>query len=86
MVGTNQPVPGVFICADGDPSWSHVDAWWSAQSTIAEAVFLAFACYQSYFYFNRGLGGIVYLLRSDSIVYFLMCVLLTVLRYITLCN
>jgi hypothetical protein len=67
---TNQPVKGVFICADADPPNVHFIAWFLAQSAFIEAILLGFALYNAFFYYARGLGGIIEVLRRDSVMYF----------------
>lgn len=72
-VGTNNPVPGVFICADADPPHVHwVSYYWTA-ALIIETVLLSLSLYKSWQNFRTGAGGnLMRVLTRDSVLYFVV--------------
>src|ERR1700753_1902010 len=72
--GTNMPVPGVYICADGDPPNKPFAAWWTVQSAAVEAILLGFAINNALRYYGKGYGRLVDVMRRDSVMYFALLV------------
>jgi len=74
LIGTNNPFPGVFICADGDPlDGSHWVAYYWMAILIIESICLSLALYKAWTYRKSGQGGsLMRSLTRDSVVYFVL--------------
>ena len=71
ITGTNEPVPGVFICADGDPEHRHFISYYYTTTLTTEVILLALAIYRSYVSQRYGTGGkMIKALAADSVKYF----------------
>ena len=71
MQATNNPAPGVFICADGDPPGEHwIAYYWTAVLSI-EFVLLLLSLYKAWVYRNAG-NGLMRSLTKGSVIYFVL--------------
>ncbi len=70
-VGTNNPAPGVLICADGDPENMHwISYYWTATLSL-EFILLSLSLYKSWLNYRTGAGGnLMKILTRDSVLYF----------------
>ncbi|TDL24694.1 hypothetical protein BD410DRAFT_785385 [Rickenella mellea] len=72
LVGTNNPRPGLYLCADGDPP-NHVhwvSYYWTA-ILIIEGILLSLSLYKAYINHRTGAGGsLMKILTRDSVLYF----------------
>jgi len=72
VIGTNNPAPGVFVCADGDPlNGEHWVAFYWTTILCIEFILLLLALYQAWKYRNQieG-GGLMRSLTRQSVLYF----------------
>ena len=71
LQATNNPAPGVFICADGDPPGEHwIAYYWTAVLSI-EFVLLLLSLYKAWVYRNAG-NGLMRSLTKGSVIYFVL--------------
>ena len=71
MLDTNEPSPGLYICADGDPINRHWISYYWSSLIIAESVFLGLSLYKAYSNWKTGEGGpLMKALTRDSVLYF----------------
>ncbi|KAJ7863985.1 hypothetical protein B0H14DRAFT_2440828 [Mycena olivaceomarginata] len=69
LVGTNNPVYGLFICADGDPPHKHWIAYAPMINILGESVLLSLAMYKAYEQRRSG-GRILPQLTRESLFFF----------------
>lgn len=74
--GSNEPVPGIQMCADGDLSGKRFFVFYPTTSLIIEVTLLSLSLWQ--LWINRGQamthGRIMRMLITGSVFYFLWCV------------
>ncbi|KAL0954169.1 hypothetical protein HGRIS_005302 [Hohenbuehelia grisea] len=71
LVLTNEPSPGLFICADADPYHSPWIAFNWTTALIVETILLVMSMYKAWsFHRTGGYGSLVRRLTKDSAVYF----------------
>jgi hypothetical protein len=71
LVGTNNPSPGLFICADADPPNDHWMAWVPTVTLVTETIFLSLALFKAWEHYRSGAGGkILPWLARESVFYF----------------
>lgn len=72
LIGTNEPFPGNFICADADPlDGSHWVVYYWAAILIIEGILLLLALYKAWQHRAVARGsGLMQQLTKDSVVYF----------------
>ena len=72
----NNPAPGVYICADGDPPGGHRIAYGWIPVILTESTLLGLSMYKGWENRRLGYGGSVLLriLTRDSVLYFIGCV------------
>ena len=70
---TNNPAPGVYICADGDPPGGHRLAFTWTPVLITESILLCLSLYRGWQNRKFGSGGstVLRILTRDSVIYFL---------------
>ncbi|KDQ60456.1 hypothetical protein JAAARDRAFT_32876 [Jaapia argillacea MUCL 33604] len=72
LVGTNEPIPGLLICADGDPPGEHWIAYYFTAILTIEFALLALSLNKAWRHYRTGSGGgVMALLTRDSVLYFL---------------
>ncbi|KAK6988139.1 hypothetical protein R3P38DRAFT_280024 [Favolaschia claudopus] len=69
LVAENNPAPGLFICADGDPPNVHWMAYVPLINILAESVFLSLALFKAYQQ-RKIPGRIIPQLTKESIFFF----------------
>ena len=73
LSGTNEPVPGLLICADADPENAHYFSYYYTILLITECILLSLALYQAFLNWRYGTGGgVITLLTRDSVKYFIV--------------
>ncbi|KAI0341011.1 hypothetical protein BDW22DRAFT_1359164 [Trametopsis cervina] len=73
LIGTNNPAPGVFICADGDPPHGHWVTYYYMSILIIESILLGLSVYRGFQNHRSGLhGGLMGALLRDSVIYFVI--------------
>ncbi|KAI0341100.1 hypothetical protein BDW22DRAFT_1485579 [Trametopsis cervina] len=73
LVGTNNPSPGLFLCADGDPPHGHWITYYWMSILIIESILLGLSVYKGWQTHQSGLGGgLMGVLTRDSIFYYLV--------------
>ena len=76
-IDTNNPAPGVYICADGDPPHDHRFAYTWTIVLVGESVFVVLSLYKGWQDWRTGYGSsILRILARDSVTYFVACVYL----------
>lgn len=69
LLGTNNPAPGVFICADGDPPGQHWTAYYWTAILCIELILLMLSLHKAWVYRNAG-NGLMQALTKGSVIYF----------------
>ncbi|KAJ7106659.1 hypothetical protein C8R44DRAFT_885929 [Mycena epipterygia] len=82
VIGTNEPSPGIFICADADPPDSHWIMWVPVIILVTETIFLGLAVYRTA-YTQYG-GHLLRRLAKHSVYFYLALVSLPHLLLISL--
>jgi hypothetical protein len=68
---TNNPLPGVFICADADPPHEHWVVFVPLTALLVETILLGLALYRSWDHHKAKYGGLILpWLVSQSVLYF----------------
>ncbi|TFY77483.1 hypothetical protein EWM64_g6529 [Hericium alpestre] len=71
LVGTNNPAPGVFICADGDQPGHPWVAFYFTSTLAIETILLLLSLWKAWHAHKTGLGGgLMKVLTRDSVYYF----------------
>jgi hypothetical protein len=72
--GTNEPFPGVFICADGDPTdGTHWVVYYWVAIVIVEFTLLVLALFKAWQHrASQGGSALMRELTRDSMIYFIM--------------
>lgn len=74
--GTNNPVPGLFICSDADPPNEHWIAYAPTTMLIAETIMLCLALNKAWEHHRDGAGGrMIPWLTKESVYFFIPYVL-----------
>lgn len=74
--GTNNPAPGVYVCADGDPPGDHRLAYSWLPVLATESILLGLSLFRRWQHRRLGYGHstILHILTRDSVIYFLVYV------------
>ncbi|KAI0341030.1 hypothetical protein BDW22DRAFT_317372 [Trametopsis cervina] len=73
LIGTNNPAPGVFICADADPPNHYWGAYYYISMLTLESILLGLAVYKGFRNYRSCLkGGLMSVLLRGSIIYFII--------------
>ncbi|KAG6856163.1 hypothetical protein H0H87_006970 [Tephrocybe sp. NHM501043] len=77
LYGTNEPFPGNFICADGDPlDGSHWVVYYWTAILVIESILLSLAIYKAWQHRKAVRGSsLMQALTKDSVVYFVTSVM-----------
>lgn len=68
---TNEPSPGLFICADADPAHAHWITYYWITVVILDTILLSLSVYKGWQTQRSGLsGGLMSTLTRDSVLYF----------------
>lgn len=71
FIGTNNPAPGLLLCADADPPHMHWIAFYWTATLIIESFLLCLALRKAYANVRTGAGGsLMRVLTRDSVLYF----------------
>ncbi|KAJ6567419.1 hypothetical protein DFH09DRAFT_458962 [Mycena vulgaris] len=76
VVGTNNPSPGIFICADADPPHDHWIAYVPVLTLITESCFLGLAVAKAWQQYRSGMesGRLLPQLTKESVFFFVAIV------------
>lgn len=70
---TNNPSPGLLICADGDPPHMHWITWFWLTIILIESILLSLSVYKGWTtYRQTGTGSLLFALTRDSVFYFVV--------------
>ncbi|KAI0075969.1 hypothetical protein K474DRAFT_1598918 [Panus rudis PR-1116 ss-1] len=73
LVGTNNPAPGLFICADSDPPGEHWITYYWTSILCIEGILLSLSVYKGYQNYRTGHGGsLMKELTRHSVFYFIV--------------
>jgi len=74
LLGTNEPFPGVFICADGDPTdGTHWVVYYWIAIVIVEFTLLVLALFKAWQHrASKGGSALMRELTQDSMIYFII--------------
>ena len=71
-IDTNNPAPGVYICADGDPPHDHRFAYTWTIVLVGESVFVVLSLYKGWQDWRTGYGSsVLRILTRESVFYFI---------------
>ncbi|KAK0481393.1 hypothetical protein IW261DRAFT_1470516 [Armillaria novae-zelandiae] len=72
-IGTNEPVSGLFMCADADPPDHHWIVYYWVAVLVIESILLALALRQAWLHRSSASGSdLMRRLTRDSVIYFLV--------------
>ncbi|KAK0466188.1 uncharacterized protein EV420DRAFT_815032 [Desarmillaria tabescens] len=72
-IGTNEPIPGLFMCADADPPDHHWIVYYWVAVLIIESILLSLALRQAWLHRPSASGSdLMRKLTRDSVIYFLV--------------
>lgn len=72
-IGTNEPVPGLFMCADADPPDHHWIVYYWVAVLVIESILLGLALRQAWLHRPSASGSdLMRRLTRDSVIYFLV--------------